>query len=289
MSKQEKIVRKQNERSMLEYQYAARYYYNHAEKLSALAFLFAFFSVLSMMLPEQKNNDWSCFLIGFPIVCDAISILLYYFMGKDVQTAALLRNYFDAVILDIDVNEYTDSLKRNIKDLTKLAIKKYINYATVQIANTGRDNPPGVKDWYEFSKNYSDIEVVHECQRQNVWWNRKQLKFRTIVNAILLIVVLIILGLCINHGIELWRVGICAVSFIITFFDRIVNNIKYILVSKEIDGMSENVDFYGNVKQIANLQKHIADRRKIPILGINILHQITNKRLSERYASMTKD
>ena len=130
---------------------------------------------------------------------------------------------------------------------------------------------------------------MHECQRQNVWWNRKQLKFRTIVNAILLIVVLIILGLCINHGIELWRVGICAVSFIITFFDRIINNIKYILVSKEIDGMSENVDFYGNVKQIANLQKHIADRRKIPILGINILHQITNKRLSERYASMTKD
>ena len=289
MNRQEQIAAKQNELPMLECQYASRYYFNRAEKLSALAFGFAAISVLSIFLPESESTQWNNITLIIPFLADIVAAILYFSMDKAVEKGATLRNIFDAIALQINIQEHQNINDRYVREIILKALNHDKDKAYQQMNNTGRDNPPGVKNWYEFSKNYSDLEAVHECQRQNIWWDKHLSNGRLVVNIILLICVALILVYFKIKGESLLRIFLCGISFIATFFDRIANNIKYYQQSLMLEGISKNIDLNGNREQIKHLQEGIEARREIPVLGINLFHRVNSNKLSKNYEHITKE
>ena len=288
MNRQEQITTKQNEAPMLECQYASRFYFNRAEKLSAFAFGAAAISVLSIFLPEAESTQWNNITLIVPILADIVAAILYFSMDKAIEKAATLRNIFDAIVLQINVQGHQSINDRYVREIILKALNHDKDKASQQMNNSGRNNPPGVKNWYEFSKKYSDLEAIHECQRQNIWWDKHLSNGRLVMNIILLIGVALILIYFKVKGESLLRIFLCGISFIATFFDRIANNIKYYRQSLMLEGISKNIDLNGNLEQIEHLQEGIEARREIPVLGINIFHRINSNKLSKSYEHITK-
>ena len=278
MSLQERIFRRQNDEDMLKCQYVARHSFNLAETFSTLAFFFSMLSIFCVFVPD-------CILL--PLALDALSILFYFLMGKSVSIAALLRNYFDETVLGLSINRPQSELRKIQEYIVKYTSKNKAEYQR-QITHTGRDVPPGVKDWYEFSKDYEDSEVVFECQKQNQWWNKKMTQQRmitylAIVLACIVAIALIHFYLQVSHLL----IAVCFGSAIITFCDRIYENVLYLRLSMKISDYCEAYSSSRDDDQIRALQKLIENRRELRVVEINYIHKKISKWLSEQYAEIS--
>ena len=287
---QETIDKRQNSTEMLKCQFAARHYYNTAENCSTAAFVCSIISLLFIFAPEGTSSSFSAAILLVPLVFDASSLICYWRMGAYVSSAALLRNYFDEIVLGIKTSTYTDSAIRKVKSLIIDAAENNNEACEEQISNTGRDNPPGVKNWYEFSHQYADSEVIFECQKQNCWWNNKLCHRRLVLYAIILISG-ILLGsfLGVSLRVSILRIIACLLSAIITFTDRLCENIKYILLSMKIDNRRETLEISKDQALISSLQELISQRRELRVVEINRIHRKHSKALSERYEQITKE
>lgn len=284
MTLQEIISQRQNSPEMLDCQYAARHYYNLAEKLNYWAIIFSLISECLVFL-SISNEILS---LAIPLILASVAYVFNSFSGKNISAAATLRNYFDDIVLGFEHKRNYDKDKlNNIKNLIANISdqdKKRENYH-FQISNNGRSDPPGVKDWYEFSDLYSDSEVIFECQKQNAWWNSELHKRRFIKKVILIIGICILLSL--GHfyfGIPIWKIIICSISIIYNLADTIKSEIQYRRLSIKIDGIVSFLSTETKRKgEIKNLQKLISERRELHVVECNLIHRNNSKKLSEQY------
>ena len=287
---QESINKRQNSAEMLKCQYAARHYYNTAENYSTVAFVCSIISLLFIFAPEGISSYYSATILLITLAFDASSFICHWRMGVSVSSAALLRNYFDEIVLGIKTSTYTDSVIRKVKSLIIDAVEKNKKECEEQVSNTGRDNPPGVKNWYEFSHQYSDSEVIFECQKQNCWWNNELCHRRLLWYGIILISG-IILGFFFGFTlrVSIPRIIACLLGAIITFADRFYENIKYFRLSMKIDHRCETLEISRDQVLISSLQELISQRRELRVVEINRIYKKHSKVLSERYEQITKD
>lgn len=290
MRRQERIQRRQNEDGMLRTQAAAKSYFNRAEIQNIIAFVISAISVFTMLMTKSENQIWNFLVTCAPGICGVIAYLFYTQMVRNVKRAAILRNYFDAYVLEVGNLPTTDNERRRIADLVRKVNKGSGNKTNIQIHNTGRDDPPGVKNWYEFSKKYPDERAVYECQRQNIWWSKELINKAMIVNGtVILLVFLSGIAICIwgNTDSAVAALIIFAITYLLTFADRIKNYIAYKRLSNEIDGIDATIDHAGNEEQIRYLQERINDRRELPVLGMNYMHIKNSATLSKRYEEIS--
>lgn len=286
MHLQEKINNRQNDEDMLKCQFAARHYYNAAEKYCALAFGSTLLSCLCILLPSG-NKPLALLL---PLLLDVIAFFLYYKMGRAVSAAARLRNYFDDTVLCFNRKSRTQSEMRAIQQLVHKACSKNEADCLTQIANTGRDNPPGVKNWYEFSKEYTDSEVVFECQTQNQWWNKRMILGRLIAYiTILLVCVVGFYFISNNHPDHSIRIFVCVLSLFITLLDRAFENGRYFRISIEIEDDCKLLSSSKNKELLVELQQRIESRRELRVVELNLFHKTISKKLSEEYEQISKE
>ncbi len=281
MSQQERIKLLQNNTDMLYCQYSAKYYYNKAERYIIVVSICSLLSALCLFIPDSLDKLG----LFFPLVLDLLIYILYSLMEKAVTEAALLRNHFDNAVLGF--NSSTDS--RKIQSLISKATAKKGDTLQIQISNTGNDNPPGVKDWYEFSQDYSDSDIVFECQKQNRWWDKEIHKRSTIILYIILTLVLAsaILVTIFSHT-PLEKICACFLGLIIALIPRIIAHRKYNRLSIEIDKTCQLLDISRNKKLIIALQEQIESRRKLPVIELNIVHKKKSKQLSKEYSFISK-
>jgi len=95
--------------------------------------------------------------------------------------------------------------------------------------------------------------------------------------------VVLFICLFLNSRYSLLHLSIYVLGLIINLSEQIINNLRFYYLSIKLDGMSESVDISGNQDQVNCLQQYIAERRRIPALGINWIHKKTSRRLSKRY------
>ena len=152
----------------------------------------------------------------------------------------------------------------------------------------GQHNPPGVKNWYSFAKDFSDIEAIHECQRQNIWWNQKLFAFRFILCLIFIIGVVVFAFFMMTLRIPWIRVVVCLLAMIVSLFEKIKNMYRYILTQMKIQGMNELLDYSCNLDQISALQNYICELRRIPVVGINFSYKKNSAKLSEWYRTISR-
>lgn len=287
---QETIVKNQNSSKMLNCQFAARHYYNAAEKFSTAALICSLISLLFILAPDKTSTIYSTLVLLTPLAFDAASLVCYWRMGVYVSSAALLRNYFDETVLRIKTSNYTGSDIRELNSLIVSAIEKAPNEYKLQVSRTGRDNPPGVKEWYEFSHQYADSDVIFECQRQNCWWNNELCHRRLFWYGAVVIFGLILGGLLVFYAnISILRIIVCLLSAVVTFADRFIENLKYIRLSMKIDDRCEAIEISKDQALKSSLQELISQRRELRVVEINRIHRKHSKELSERYEQITKD
>jgi len=287
---QETIVKNQNSNNMLKCQFSARHYYNLAENYNVAAFIGSLISLSFLLIPDKAYVAYSPIFLLTPSVFDIASLVCYKLMGISISRAALLRNYFDEIVLRTKISNNTDSDIRKINSLIINVVDKSKEECELQISHTGRDNPPGVKNWYEFSKQYADSDVMFECQRQNRWWNN-ELSHRRIFLYGSVVILVIISGILLVFfsNFSILRVFVCLLSAAITFTDRFIENLKYIRLSMKIDDRCEALEVSKNKALVSSLQELIAKRRELKIVEINHIHKKHSKELSERYEQITKD
>ena len=288
MTLQEIINQRQNSPEMLDCQYAARHYYNLAEKLYYWAVFLSLISECLGFLPDSNDTNTEMLSLAIPVILGIVAYICNFFAEKNTSAAATLRNYFDDIVLGFERKRNYDKDKLNIikKLLANISDqdKKIENYHA-QISNNGRSNPPGVKDWYEFSDLYSDSEVIFECQKQNAWWNSELHKRRVINEGILFI------GICIAiflgyfyFRFPLLKIIICSISIIYTLADKIISEIQYRRLSIKIENIVSFLSTQTKRKgEIKNLQKLISERRELHVLECNHIHRINSRKLSEKY------
>ena len=280
MSLQEKIRKRQNEKAMLKYQFAARKCFNLAETFGNIAFVVSLISVVLILLPEISDESISLFL---PIVLDLVALGSYTAMGHCVSVGADIRNYFDQFVLDIDGGRYSREDKIKLENKVDRVTQIFKRECAEQIVNTGHDNPPGVKDWYEFPKQYKDSDVVFECQKINARWDKELTQKRLILQvSILFLIAILSLLVCVLCGVTVPKIIACVFSAALTLFDRAKENIKYIRQSDKIHNWIESLGISKSKSQVKGLQELIEEKRKMRVVGINLLHKKNSHKMSEQ-------
>ena len=273
-----KIKKKQNEEEMLKCQYVARFFYNRAEKLNYLGWLCAILAVVSTFIPEK----YEVMTIVVPVIIGLMELGIQNWFEKCIEKGALLRNYFDAQVIELYRDRYSSEDIRRIKELVYDVTEKHVRECEIQIRNTGRDNPPGVKDWYEFNnKNVEDAQF--ECQRMNCWWDKYESKIRIIFTYMLLIFcVAMVLAVFSLTKATWWKLFVFYPVFV-TIVRRMRANQKYHEISLKIEGAKSVVSENGGIGEKLTLQRLIEEKRMLPVLQINAIHKKIAKKLSERY------
>lgn len=277
------IVEKQNEPFMLKVQYAARCCYNLAEKQNYFVWVFCLISALSIFLPDGLL--WYLSLTA-PFVADIIAWVLMILVNRNVQKAAYLRKYFDAYSLDIGADQYSEAEKRRLAEISAKCYSQNPIGAELQMRNTGTDNPPGVHDWYMFSKQYDGLEAKFECQRQNTWWDKELFPIRCFVTLIVFgIVAVIFIILAVRN--DFVKTLLCSAGLLIKLVERVFDNRKYRILSIKIDGAQQMLEAHLTHEGVEQLQLQIDERREINILGINFLHKIRANKLTRKYDNIS--
>lgn len=152
--------------------------------------------------------------------------------------------------------------------------------------NTGNDNPPGVHDWYMFSKQYNGLEAKFECQRQNTWWDKKLFPIKCAVTALVFgIAVIVFVTVAIWNG--FFKTLLCSAGLLTKLFERVVDNGKYCILSIKIDGAQQTLEAHLTIEGVEQLQALINERRAVNILGINLLHKKLANKLTKKYNNIS--
>lgn len=279
MMSSNEIQSKQNDEKLLKIQYAAREHYDFAEKLNHFAWLLCLVSAFSVFLPDRCPAFIS---YGIPFIADIVALFLVLLVNHRVTTAAKLRKYFDAYVLKICPDQFSETDLREMKEAAEKAYSKNPQKAIIQMANTGKDSPPGVHEWYVFSEPCMSISAQFECQRQNTWWNSKMFQKRLIatIGAFILIGIAFLL-LAIKTDVIV--VLLCSAGLIGRIVERLIENSKYIYLSNLIDGAQQAVEAHPTNEGIEKLQTLIDKRRAINVLESNWFHKKNANRLSKLY------
>ena len=278
-----KIQERQNEEKSLKVQYAARTCFNCAEKYNHWAWVACLVSAFSIFLP----SSWSMYITnGIPFIADIAAVIFSGVTFHKVKWASKLRKYFDSYVLGTNLNQFSETVLREIREETEKIYLRNQSDAAVQMPNTGKDSPPGVRDWYVFSGFYEGIEAQFECQRQNTWWNEKMFKKRMIMTSVAIVLVgLVFLLLTLNSN--MLNIILCSAGIIIKIFERLVENYRYISTSRLIDGAQKIVEVHPTEEGIIQLQSYIDQRRSINVLEIGWLHKKYANKISKIYEILT--
>ena len=251
------INNRQNENLLLKIQYASRRYFNSAEKVNYVSWLLCIVSAIMVFIPDSASKVIS---LGIPALLEVFAFITAYIFNNKLKKAASLRNYFDSYVLMIGEDSYTDICKQKLREIALTAYNKHKKEADIHIHNTGRDKPPGVRNWYEFKNTVADLQAQFECQKQNIWWDKKMVKNRMIILPIILFIL---------------------ISLFIA--ERIIKHYSYHKTSIKIDAIQSHAERELTAETVKELQELIDERREIPVLEINIIHKLKAKRYSSSY------
>lgn len=207
-----------------------------------------------------------------------------YIASYKVKWGAKLRKYFDAYVLDICADQFSETEIKRILEKSKNEFLKFPEAGQIQITNTGHDDPPGVRDWYEFSEFLDGVNAKFECQRQNIWWNRKMSKKRilTILCMGIAIAIIFILFAWLTNK-SMLIVTLCSSGIIGKIVERIIANVKYFHLSVLIDGSQQTVEVHPTEENVKQLQCLINERRAVNVTENDYFHRRFAAKLSDLY------
>lgn len=275
------INERQNKDLLLKIQYASRKYFNSAENVNYVSWLLCIVSAMMIFVPDSASKIVS---IGIPALLEVFALITAFVFSCMLKNAAALRNYFDSHVLMICEDNYTDIRKQKLREIALNIYNRHKKEADINIRNTGRDKPPGVKNWYEFKNSVADLQAQFECQKQNIWWNKKMVKSRMIILPIIcFILIVLFLVVFVLFKSDALSIIVCALGMVLKVVERIFEHYKYHEISIRIEAIQSHAERELTAETIKELQELINKRREIPVLEISIIHKLKAKQYSSSY------
>lgn len=274
------LLSKQNYKEMLQIQFASRFSYNCSELLFSFCWLFCIGSAFCVFIDDKSD---SCNLsIVTPFVFDVLAAIAQALAVFFLNKGSSLRALFDDLLFEF-INNYGVKEKEYVLSIVNLFSKK----AKLQMNNTGDDNPPGVKNWYDLSPDTSHLQSVFECQKANKWWDDKLTKRKILFTILFALIVLVTFSVLSYFSEKSFcQIVFCSAGIILKLIERIYANFKYYKKSVQINTLIENMENNLTEANILNLQAKINERRSMPVLGKNFIHKKASKKLGPLYSSI---
>lgn len=287
------IYTKQNKEYLLMLQYSQRKHYDMAENIQYLMWISI---ILSIVIGNNSmiSSFWGENIVK--VISGILAVFYIFFrlkLNKNVEIGAYTKEVIDCTLFGFDI-------KKNLKSFTEdklneFAIRKKVKNESeylCQINNTGKDNPRGVKNWYEDRQQMDMKKAIYESQKENIWWDEKLSKIYigifVIVSLAILSVIFIINR---NQSIEflLFTLLIPLVPILSEIKMQVECWIKlkvYMgkveIVCKRIEKNINNI----NKEDLEELQNLILERRLYKFLIPNKLHSIVSKKFHELREAM---
>lgn len=276
------IRERQNEDTSLNAQYAARYYFNKAEIFNFLAWSFCLLSLLSALIPQTAS---AVILYGIPFLTDSLAALMILLLNKCIALGAEIRSSFDDYVFG-----FTDKLNmsQTLREYIERAIEKDPIQVDSQKKNTGKDIPPGVRNWYNTNSEKNGIDAIFSCQKENAWWEKKLFLPKTIflVLATLTYIILLLMFRTVGN-VSAFQI-ILSSALLLRTIERICENMKYFCIGNKIEGQIELLEIQKTEEQLMKLQSTINEKRNLKIVGMNFIYKLFSNKLSDIYEK-TKD
>ena len=275
------INNRQNEDLFLKIQYASRRYFNAAESINYLSWALCITSAMMIFVPDSASKLIS---MGIPALLEVLALITSCAFNHMLKNAAVLRNFFDSYVLMRGEDNYTNIGTQKLKEIALNAYHKHKKEADIIIRNTGRDKPPGVRNWYEFKNTVDGIQAQFECQKQNVWWNKKMVKNRLIILPLIwFLLISLFIAMFVLFKSDVLSIVVCAIGIIVKLTERVWEHYHYHEISIKIETIQNHAERELTTEVIKELQELINKRREIPVLEINIIHKIKAKQYSSSY------
>lgn len=224
-------------------------------------------------------------------ICDECFTIVF----ADIDGTGFSIDIVPAVAESSDKIVKLHSLTKNT-DLVDTAIaipkKEHSNYSWLT------NNPKGYKKWFDdinmrfndatFIETSSSDEAKFECQKQNKWWDEKLTKFRLFKDLILFVILLFVFVIVVKNSNPSWIRIVFSSIIIIRLIERIITNLRYMVLSIQISGAVSILENNKNEEQLLRLQEKIDAKRELSVVGWNFLHSKFAKRLTEAYESLKK-
>lgn len=281
------ISARQNEEEMLRFQFASRKYYNRAEFFDILIWATCFIAWLTILLPS--DGVWGTIVPCITTALDIAILIFFWRLSENVRHASSLRAYFDSYVLGIPCQQYSTSDRQELVELALDAAEKSPHDYATQIANSGHDIPPGVRDWYEFSHACDGLSAVFICQKQNCWWTKKVSHAKRIVS---IVTTILFTALFCFVAYAAWpqrsglQILLSVVGIVLKIIERVVAKHNYRRISEQLTGATKALENNLTAEGIESLQKLINERRSLPVLESNIIHKFKAKVFSARYLKL---
>lgn len=271
-----KIKDRQNEEDILEFLYLARFSYNQAAKCNFWILILTIISFILIML----GIFWLQLVLLFIIT------LLNIKKIKNIKIGADAKKYIDRTLFGLEL-KFDIGKKEYLKDKALKVIDKNKEDYKLQKANNGYSNVRGIKDWYNV-ENKEGIEAIYQCQRENLYWDKKLVVIYAVILVILFIVSVVALLLVNKFSIR----GIAEIissyyNVLSTLALEIFGIISYIFYSIRIDENRKSYEDTKNLeekeKRLLALQEKIENRRNQPYTIPNVLHKIKSIEYHKRW------
>lgn len=170
------IYTRQNDEEILMLQYSQRKHYELAERLQFFLWITTIINIIIV------NNETLKTSLGNNTIAviGAIYMILYTFVKlrikNNIKFGAFTKELIDCKLYKFDVSKRLIDSKFTVEIIKEKAVLKrnrHIKDYMVQIHNTGEDNPPGVKNWYEDRRDKEMNSAIYGCQCENLWWDER--------------------------------------------------------------------------------------------------------------------
>lgn len=277
MKKKEKILNRQNEDLMLKALFTSGKYFDRSQLCNT--FIWIAYLIL-LLIPLFTDNELFISLSEYAI--NITVIIIAYYSKKCAMIGANIRNYFDAYVYEMKLNDYTNEQLSDIKSQIFKCCKKNQKQCQIKISNTGEDKPNGFKNWYELDGNYNDKDAIYHCQKQNSLFYNKTIKYDYLSYIVAGLVVVLIFVLQSNeYGMigAMVRSGGIIVSLILILCDVYHRN----KITSKINDNVHILEFGHGMGNIIELQEQINERRKCVVLNVGYIYKYLVKDIIEEF------
>ena len=276
------INEKQNEEDILMLLYSQRKHYDNAGKIQYFIWISMIINIII------NNNKFICDYLGATIVkaISGVLMLLYIYLRfkirKNIDIGASTKQLIDCKLFGLKYETYKKYTRDKIFEFAISNRNRNKKEYLIQINNTGKDKPRGVKNWYEDRTGLDLNRAIYECQKENLWWDEKLCKIYMIgfvaINVLSLIVII-----AINRNETLTSILAAVIFPSLQIFVEVLTEfwsfIKILIYRGKIDERStcieKDLDNI-NLKDLERVQELIFERRLYKFLIPTNIHSIVS-------------
>jgi hypothetical protein len=215
----------------------------------------------------------------------AVAFFIEWNISRLIKIGASTKELIDRYLFNFDIRNLNDFSEAELIELSIKNQEKYKKECQIQITNTGKDEPPGVKDWYTKRETKNQSEAIFMCQKENAWWDKQiSTTYVNIVKIILLVVIISLFFLYRERTI--YECFIILLSYSAILFKLIKDLIEYEKFKKwsfKSEVLIDLINSYDVIpeKDLITLQSYIFNRRKLTFIPLNLIHKLLTKELHD--------